>query len=1063
MKSAAKEDSSEILRFGVRALSLTLAMLAVNAWGQTTTGSILGRVTDRTGAVLPGVTLVVRNEGTGLERTLVSDREGRYEAATLPPAAYRIEATLTGFRRAVRSGIHLRVNESAVVDVALEVGDLKETLFVEGDAPLVETQNATLGTVVDNHKVLELPLNGRDFFQLATIVAGAVPPAEGSQNSTQGGAVSVNGAREQSNNFLLDGVDNNDLGINQIVVRPGIDMVQEVKIQTGGYSAEFGRSGGGQFSYVTKSGANAWHGSAYEFLRNAVFDARNFFDDPQRDIPRFDRNEFGATLGGPLKRDRLFVFAGYEGTRVHQAFTRVATVPPLAWRRGDLSSWPEPIVDPLTGQPFPGNVIPPSRIDPAGAAILGFYPPPDDSGALGPSGATVAPVGSNHIDQFTVRVDYVAGPSSQLFARYSLWNEDRFNPFDPLVDLTNVPGFGSFTRNLGQSLAVGWTRTLGGRGVNELRFGFNHLRAGIFQEHQGEDVSSALGIRGLATDPNDVGRPGVILGLTDALTEPTNTPQERRDSTFQVVDSLTWLVGRHGLRVGAELRHFRLNSYLDILARGQFIFVGSSGNPIADLLLGTPALALRMNPEKGTDMEFRTTSLGAYVQDAWKVTDDLTLNLGLRYEYNQPPYETQDRLSVPNFDSATGDFIRVGTQGIPRAGFIAETSHLAPRIGFAWKPFHDSKTALRGGYGIFYDLGILNYNLSARYNPPFFALDLVSGPLLLRDAFSGTAEAITFVEAPDLHYKEPCYRQWHLEVQRELSPAVALELGYFGSQGRHLLLSLDPNQGAPGGPPLRNPAFGPAEGQTTSGSSDYHAFQARVERRAVGGLSLLGSYTWSRSRDDSSALFGSRASNYIAQNSSNLAAERGPSDFDTPHRFVFSFIWELPFGKARKHLNGGGVLAALFGDWELTGIVAVQSGRPFTVYYGAAANYSGTDNGANGGLGFDRPNLTGNPTLANPDPSRWFDTTAFTTPENTFGNVGRNTLRGDGSKTVDLGLYRKVTLARSAWLQFRVEAFNVFNHPNFLLPVGDLTSASAGRVVRARDSRQIQFAVKVGF
>ena len=428
--------------------SLTLLACTSHLWSQTTTGTILGKVSGFDEVVLAGVTLTIINDGTNATRVAVSDRAGDYQVTLLPPGAYRVEAELEGFNRAVRSGIRLQVNQKALVDITLEIGSVTFEVSVVADAPMIDAVSAGIGTVIDNRKIVELPLNGRDFFQLSTLVTGAAPPAEGSQNTASGGAVSINGAREQANNFLLDGIDNNDLMINQIVVPPSIDSIQEFKVQSSTYSAEFGRSAGGQFNYVTKSGTNSWHGSVYQFHRNAVLDAKNFFDDPKREIPKFIRNQFGSTLGGPLRKDKLFIFGSYEGTTVRKAFTRVATVPPLPWRSGDFSSMltgvidPETgldtgqLIDPRAGTPFPGNVIPLSMIDPAGTAILAFYPTPDDTNTVGPSAATRATVGRNTVHQFTLRADQPLGAGDRLFYRYSFWDEDRFNPFDALQNPT---------------------------------------------------------------------------------------------------------------------------------------------------------------------------------------------------------------------------------------------------------------------------------------------------------------------------------------------------------------------------------------------------------------------------------------------------------------------------------------------------------------------------------------------------------------------------------------------------------------------------------------------------
>ena len=1044
-----------------------------SARAQTATGAVLGRITDGSGGAVADATVSVTNEATGLRRTASSLPSGTFECLLLPPGRYRVEASAPGFKAGIRTGVELEVEGRARVDFRLEIGQVTEYVTVEASGAAVQSDTSAMGTLVDTRKIAGLPLNGRDFFQLASLVPGAQLPAEGSQNSTLGGAVSINGAREQANNFLLDGVDNNDLYINQIVVPPALDSVQEFKIQSGSYNAEYGRSAGGQFNVVTKGGTNLWRGSAYGFFRDEALDARNYFDDPTRPIPEFSRQQFGTTVGGPLRRDRLFVFGSYEGTRVDKAFTRVATVPPPAWRQGDFSSLLTGRVNPATGLddgqlfnpytrlPFPGNIIPPAYIDPAGESILAFYPAPDNRAATSPSSALVAPVGHDRLDQATLKLDYSTG-ASRLFARFSYWQEDRFNPFDPLMDQTNVPGFGSNNKNLGQNLAVGWTRPLGDRALNDLRVGWNRLHAGTFQEHMGDDVSSALGIRGLPTQPEQVGRPGIIVGITDALIEPTNAPQDRADATFQVTENVSWIRGSHTLKAGAEVRHLRGHSYLDTVARGQFVFVGLSGNPIADVLLGLPYVAIRQNPDTNTFLDLRTTAFNAYWQDDWRPTSTLTINAGLRYEYNRPAYDTKNRFSVPDLANPEGGFLPVGVNGMPRSGYEADANNLAPRVGAAWRPGGSTRTAVHAAYGMFYDAAILAMCVNPRFNPPNYALDMVTGGVPLRDAFSGPQTPVPFAMGTDRDFRDPYYHSWSAGLQRELGHQLLVDVAYVGTRGRNLVVTLDPNQGPAGGPAVRNPAFGPAQFTASAGRSQYDSVLVRVERRLARGLTFLAAYTWSRSRDNSSALFGSRASNYAPQNSFDLDAEWGPSDFDTPHRFVFSYVWELPFGAGRRYLNGGGPVQAVLGGWEFAGIANVQSGRPFTVYYGSTVNYSGSDNGP-GAIGLDRPNLVGNPVVADPTPARWFDVAAFAPPSGTFGDAGRNILRADALSNVDVAFSKQVPIGARARVQIRIEAFNVLNTTHFFLPVADLTSVRAGQVVRAHDARQIQLGVKVTY
>ena len=1040
---------------------------------------MLGTVADVTGGVLPKVEVLVVNERTGLARATATGPYGNFEVASLLPGDYRVEARLAGYRPATHTGIALQVNQRAFVAITLELGPITDQVVVRAAAPTVDGYTATVGTVIDNQKLVDLPLNGRDFFQLSALVTGAQPAAEGSQNANEGGAVSLNGVREQSNNFLLDGIDNNNLVTNQVVIHPSIDAVEEFKIQTSSYSAEFGRSGGAQFNFVTRSGTNNYSGSLYEFLRNAALDARNAFDEPDRPIPQFQRNQFGGTAGGPVRRDRSFFFVNYEGLRVRQALTRVATVPPLAWIGGDFSSLltgdVDPatgldrgqLVDPRTGAPIVGNVIPPALRDPAGGEIAKFYPPPDDRSASIPGPATVAPKHRNNGSQFTLRGDQHLGKSAQVLARYTRAADDRFNPFDIQTDSTNVPGYGHMVANRAHSVVAAWTHVLGSRSVNDLRVGWTRQNNLMLQEHQGNDVSAALGIRGLTTDPLAVGRPGVVLSETDALIDSVNLPQESTASTLHIVENLTWLRGQHSFKSGLDFRRFSLDFFLDLYARGQFTFAGLSGNSLADLLLGVPLTALRQNPAKDSLTNLRTNALNAYFQDDWRIRPNLTLNLGVRYELNQPITDTHDRFTIPDLDDPAGTFLQVGTGGIPRAGYHTDTNNIAPRFGLAWRPFQDDETVIRGAYGVYYDVGIANANVLPRLNPPYFALDLVVGPPSLTDAFGGMALPLTVANGIADDFHDGIYQHWNINVQRALRPGLVLDVGYFGSRGGSLLRRIDRNQGPAGGPPVRNPAFGPAVFSESNASSRYRALEVRLERRLSDGLSLLSAYTWSRSRDDASSLFGSTAAGGplggVPQNSFDTDAEWAHSDFDSPHRYAASVVWQLPLGAGRRYLNQSGLAGAIAGDWQVAGILTLQSGRPFTVFYGETANYSGTDNGANGGPGFDRPDRVGDPDVDRRSATLWYNPLAFRPPDNTFGTEGRNTLRGDSVQNLDLAFYKEIRTPGGTRLQLRVEIFNAFNAAFFFLPIGDLTKANAGTVTRAGDARQLQLGLKLLF
>ena len=593
--------------------------------------------------------MTVSQPATGRSRTVETNEFGDYLVPFRPSGDYRVSARYEGLQLVEREGIRLLVNQRARVDIVLPAGDVSFSVIVTEDAPLIEMDSSSLGAVIDDHKVKELPLNGRDFFELTYIVAGAVPGAEESQNSTQGGAVAVNGMREQSNNFLLDGVDNNNQFLNQLTVPPPVEAVQEFKIQSGVYGAEFGSRAGAQLNVVTRSGTNQFRATLYNFHRNAALDTRNFFDPSDRDIPRFVRNQFGMAGGGPIVRDRTFFFATYEGLRETKGITRLATVPPSEFIEGDFSSLPFSIINPFTQQPFPDNRIPREAMSPTGAALAGFYPAPNSMQAGG--NLLSQPLREAEVDQFLARVDHRIGESDSLLFRYAFWNEDRFDPFDPFLDPTSIPGFGTFTSNRGQNVAFRWNHVFSAAVINDLSLAYNRAHRSILHENVGNDITSAVGISGFSTDPRDIGFPATQVVGFDSLVESITLPLGEADNTYQILQALSWQIGGHSYKVGIDARQFRSNGFLNILARGEFHYTGAATNhPVADLLLGLPTVVLGTSGD--TNFNLRTNSINVYFQDNFKVSNNFTVNYGVPYEYNQParassrigsPYRTWSR------------------------------------------------------------------------------------------------------------------------------------------------------------------------------------------------------------------------------------------------------------------------------------------------------------------------------------------------------------------------------------------------------------------------------------
>ena len=657
------------------------------------------------------------------------------------------------FKKTELTGVELRVDDRLRIDVTLTVGQVTETVAVEATAPVVNTDSATVGNVVDNKTVTELPLNGRNFMQLDLLVPGANQGVKGSQNQTQGGSFTMHGAREQSNNFLLDGMDNNDLAINQYAVAISTEAILEFKEQASTYSAEFGRSPGAQIDIATRSGNNQIHGVLYEYLRNNDLDAKNFFDRPGP-IPGYKRNQYGASIGGPIRKNKTFYFGNYEGTRVRQGITKVATEPTTAMKNGDFSALSTLIYDPASLQtangtalrsPFPGNIIPAAEISPVGANVLGLYPTPNGLGASAANGLyTSSPTKVDNFDQFTVRVDHRFNDSNTLFGRYSYIKENRFDTFDSFcAGSNNVPGFGCNTLNGGQQAVADYVRLLGANKVNDARVSFTRVRGGIFQQNEGNDVSTKLGIAGTSRSSKDFGVPVINVTGYDHLGEATNLPQDRHDNTYEYADSFSWTSGRHTIKFGAEIRHFQENFLFDSSARGTITFnpfftaqtsetsagvvnaVTNTGNAVADLLLGDPYTASVSRSFAGINANtvagLRQTSTNLFAQDDFRVLPNLTLNLGIRWEYNAPTIDKYNHLATfdPNYPNSTPlPFLRISTPQTP-AIYNSSKREFAPRFGFAWTPFGNTKTVIRGGYGIFWDIKILNVILNSNLTAPF--------------------------------------------------------------------------------------------------------------------------------------------------------------------------------------------------------------------------------------------------------------------------------------------------------------------------------------------------------
>ncbi|MGO9124485.1 MAG: TonB-dependent receptor domain-containing protein [Terriglobales bacterium] len=1107
--------------------SLLTLLVALPLFASGPTGTITGTITDPSGAVVPKARVMVRNEETNATRDALTNDDGDYTVALLPPGRYQVAVESAGFRRSVFRGVSLDVDQTVRLDFALRVGAITEEVTVTDTPPIVQTDTSTLGQVVNNRLVQNLPLNQRNFLSFALLVPGSQLPAEGSQNSTQGGAISVNGAREQSNNFLLDGVDNNDPYLNQYVALPSIDAIQEFKVQSSNYSAEFGRGGGAQINVILKSGANQFHGSLFEFFRNRRMDAKNYFDPPGctansapgtcGDIPRFDRNQFGGTLGGPLRKNKTFFFLAYEGLRLRQATTREATVPNAAqWQAA------EGLAQMLFGCPLNPSCQ-------AGQNVFNLYPAGNVGADLAASNTFLSsPVIRNTENLISVKLDEHPSSVDTVSLHYSLAEESLFSPFDPVNAFTALPGYGSFTLNHGQNAGIEWTRVFRSSVVNELRLGFIRMRATVLQQNHGTDINAQLGFPDVLTNPVDLGAPNIsVLGF-DGIGEPINYPQDRHDTTLQLSDNVAWTVGRNQFKIGADFRHVRIDDYLDFLARGDWFFLGQTAAGIlgafslppcngpvpfdpttcslAQLLAGVPDYALAVSGN--TYNSLRSHGISTYLQDDIHVIPRFLLNVGLRYEFNSPPVEALNRFSVPDLVpcpepcAASPQFTVAGTDGIPRATYNPTYRDVAPRIGIAWRPLKSERWVVRSAYGIFYDVAISNINILPRINPPFYDLaayfqsqNCPGGLCMVQDILSQTGQQSGVVQGNMISpkFRDGYMQQWNADLQYELGPNWMIDLAYVGSKGTHLANVIDQNQS--------NPLTGSPYGQFSSvltvesnASSSYHSMQLRSERRLSHGLSFLAAYTFSKSIDDISSIFGGSAGSGLPQNSQNLSGDRGPSDFNATHRLSLSFLYDLPF--RRMWAQGPGWSRRLLDNWQAAGILTAQSGSPFTVVLAGAPAASAAAFGNP-----ERPNLVGNPFKAGPvaanptcqapaqvgTPQNWFNQCAFAEPVAdpfgpAFGTEGRNILTGPGYTNLDFSLAKSIPLrGESHRLQLRGEFFNLLNHPNFdipnhtfnlaacsqnnalVCPAGNYGSILSANAYGDKPPRQIQVSVKYIF
>ena len=1129
-------------------LAATALLTASPAFAQVTTGTIVGTVSDPNG-IVPGVNVTIRDENRGTSSTFVTDGTGSYTAPFLAPGTYTVEVGVTGFKKWVRTGVVLQVNQRARVDVTLDVGGIEETTTVVASAPLLRTESSEVGTVIEERAIKELPLNGRNFATLVYLTPGITPGQSGENLSGAStfnprGASNFNalGHQANANAWLIDGIDNNEYTFNTVIIAPSVEQVREFKVLSGVFSAEFGR-GAGVVSVATKSGSNVLHGTVFEYLRDDASDARNFFVrkvalaggglrvDPK---PPLNRHQFGGAVGGALVipgvydgHSRTFFFADYAGLREKRGQVFVNTVPTAQTRIGDFSDFRDAngnlilVFDPLTTRvnpafnsalpvsatnpqflrdQFPGNVMPQSRLHTVGRSIASIYPMPNGPGNFNNYTSTVNRDTKDHV--LSGRVDHKISDKDSVFVRFN-WGKfildapqgqaacclptpaDAASRFDLGPFVAGIQN----TRLTTHGAALNYSRVISPSLVNELRAGYARTLPFTFQSDFGTKAAESLGIRGINVTEFTTGLPNInIPDVTGISGGPAFLPVNPKQFHWQIEDALVWLKERHQLKFGYRLVDRYPSPFTNTDTRGTINFgrnytnnpvTNGGGSGIASLLTGyinSAARGFLLAP-----YTLRTQEHGLFVQDDFKVSSRFTINAGVRYEIFRAETEEDDK--IVNYDPVNMRLIYAGEDGATRSvNKKTDYGNIAPRLGLTYDLFGDSSTILRTGFGITYFpeqpsasnmIGqqvpyTISQNVSFATNPTdFTAVRTIDDPFpaIAQVKPRTTAElqaANPRVLGHSFENETPYAEQWHLGIERRVMAAMAVELTYAGSAGKHLVYCYNPNEVQPGiGSQESRRLIQPLNRLNNivqcdpRNRSTYHSGQLKVTRRFSGGVQFLVSYTYGKALDygGSAASGGGAVGN--PQTVTNLAGGHGPAGFDVRHRAVISGVWELPWGPNRRWLGGAGVLGAVVGGWQLSGIGTVTTGRPFTVFM-----QTGVNNGAP-----SWPNRIGSGELEHPTVDLWYNPRDFVAPPaNTYGNTGRGILNAPGHVNVDTSLSKRFVVIGRTNVEFRWDAFNLFNEPGFGFPNQNFDSPTAGRITSTIvDNRSMQFSFKVNF
>lgn len=1061
------------------------------AFAQVTTGTILGAVRDASGGAVAGVQITVTNKRTAASRVSSTDDRGNYAVPALPPSEYSVRAESRGFKTFQAESVVLPVGAEVRVDIVLQVGDVAEQITITAEAPLLQSDSSSLAHFVDQRRIVELPLNGRNFLQLAALSAGASPktPFRVTQFGNRNQYVTIGVGRDSSTNYLIDGIEARSLRFNNSSLQPSIDAIQEFKVERNSFSAEYGR-GVAVVNTAIKPGTNQFHGTVYEFFRNDKLDTRNFFDARK---PAFRQNQYGYSFGGPLVRERTFFFTNFEGFRARRGGTFFATVPNPQQLAGDFSAQARTVYDPATTRadpanpgsvvrtPFPANIVPSTRIHRFAQVYNTLLPPPNlDRPSLN---YTTVASDKDDADQFHVRLDHHFSSKDTVFGRYS-W-------YDGLQQIATV--FHPDPRpQSGQNATLQHVRIFTPTLLNELRLGYN--RAIHFTRPLpvlgNRNIVQDLGLRNLGgLRPVLFGIPLVaISGFSNRGENALN--QGAVENILTLNNKVTLNRGRHNFRVGVEYQNIRYQQQGEVTPRGSFTFTGvftdpvattRAGTALADYLLGLPFSAQAGLGDALFNLE--TYNIAVFLQEDFRITNRLTLNLGVRWQYDRPIREKTykegffaEDLGLIAYSKEPTGLLFPALQGKFVAGASVrrgindpDYNNFAPRLGLAWRPW-GGETVIRAGGGMFYDNVNGNEWQFFGLLPPFYGINSVFSradfPSFTMSDMFPDINTLADIPAPFSIFRRdrtPYSIQWNFNIQRRIARNMALEVAYEGAGSHKLWKRFNQNQAIPdptGRIPIQErvpyPAF--QAGLLTSGRDSnaiYNALAVKVERSYSGGLYFQTVYTFSRNIDYNSGEFEANQTRFRW----NKRADRGLSRYHQKHRFVSNFGWELPFGPGKPYWNGGGpVQRKLLEGWQLQGILTLGTGFPLTPTANAVHN-----------TGSFIPQFAdrvgeGNLPRSQRGPDRWFDTAAFTRPAiGTLGNSGRNVLIGPGIANADVSLLKNFSLNERFRLQCRAEFFNVTNTPLFAEPDANVDSLAYGRISRASDPRRLQFGLKLLF